>query len=146
MNIKLRVANLVKKYATSNPYDLAKDLGITVMELALPDSVRGFKVRALGRKYIALNTALSEPSQKVVLCHELGHARLHPASGYYYTLTGTYFIKSRKEAEANEFAACLLSYSNDVEPGLLIRLIREKRPDPRLVHKILSEITTSGGD
>jgi len=141
MNIKLRVANLVKKYGTANPYYLANDLSIAVMELALPASVRGFKVRALGQKYIALNTALSEANQKVVLCHELGHARLHPAYGYYYTLNGTYFIKSRKEAEANEFAAHLLSYSSDVDSSLLAKIIKEKRPDSRLVHQILSELT-----
>jgi len=59
MNIKLRVSNLVKKYDSANPYYLANDLGIAVMQLDLPDSVRGFKVRALGQKYIALNTTLS---------------------------------------------------------------------------------------
>ena len=140
MNIKLRVANLIKKYATHNPYELAKDLNITVISLDLPSSVRGFTVRVLRRKYIIVNAALPEQGQKVVLCHEIGHARLHPASGYYYTLTGTYFIKSRKEAEANEYAAHVLSYSSDVDPRLLSRIIREKRPDPRLVHRILSEL------
>lgn len=140
MNIKIRVANLVKKYGTCHPYELANDLGINVMELELPTSVRGFLVRALRRKYIAINTALPEINQKIVLCHELGHARLHPAYGYYYTLSGTYFIKSRKEAEANEFAAHLLSYSSDVDPRLLSRIIREKQPDPRVVHQILSEL------
>ena len=140
MNIKLRVANLVKKYATHNPYELSKDLNITVMSLELPSSVRGFTVRVLRRKYIVLNAALPEHGKKVVLCHEIGHARLHPASGYYYTLTGTYFIKSRKEAEANEYAAYVLSYSSDVDPGLLSKIIRGKQPNPRLVHQILSEL------
>jgi len=143
MNIKLRVSNLVKKYGSSNPYHLAHGLDIAVMELDLPDRVRGFKVRALGRKYIAINTTLSESNQKVVLCHELGHARLHPAYGYYYTLSGTYFIKSQKEAEANEFAAHLLSYSSDIDSSLLAKFIQEKRPDPRVVHQILSEIVVS---
>ncbi len=141
MNIKLRVANLVKKYGTSNPYELASDLGIAVMKLDLPENVRGFKIRALGRRYIALNTSLPESNQKVVLCHELGHARLHPAYGYYYTLTGTYFIKSRKEAEANEFAAHLLSYSSDVDGTFLAKVISEKRPDPRVVHQLLNAVS-----
>ena len=66
-----------------------------------------------------------------------------PAYGYYYTLSGTYFIKSRKEAEANEFAAHLLSYSNDIDSSLLAKFIQEKRPDPRVVHQILSEIVVS---
>lgn len=140
MNIKLRVANLVKKYGTANPYHLANYLDIAVMELDLPVCVRGFKVRALGRKYIVINSALSEANQKVVLCHELGHARLHPAYGYYYTLAGTYFIKSTKEAEANEFAAHLISYSSDMDSDLLAKFINEKHPDPRLVHQILSEL------
>lgn len=71
MNIPLRVANLVKKYGTCNPYHLVSDLGITILELNLPDSVRGFTARALRRKYIVLNAALPEANQRIVLCHEL---------------------------------------------------------------------------
>lgn len=141
MNIRLRVANLVKKYDTTDPYCLAKELGITVMVLNLPDSVRGFFVRVLHRKYIVINASLPETSRKVVLCHELGHARLHPDYGYYYTFSGTYFIKSRKEAEANEFAAYLLSYSSEIDTWLISMIIKEKRPDPTIVHMILTEVT-----
>jgi Zn-dependent peptidase ImmA (M78 family) len=139
MNIKLRVANLINKYGTCNPYTLSSYLGITVLELDLPSRVRGFMVRSLRRKYIALNTALPEENQKIVLCHELGHARLHPAYGYYYTLSGTYFIRSKKEVEANEYALHLLSYSTDINASLLAAIINTKRPDPYIVHQILSQ-------
>lgn len=142
MNIRLRVANLIRKYDTSDPYRLAKELGITVMTLDLPDSVRGFLVRVLRRKYIAINASLPEISQKVVLCHELGHASLHPAYGYYYTLTGTYFIKSLKEAEANEFAVYMLSHSYDITPDTIATILKNRQQEPKTVHKILNELLT----
>ena len=54
-NIKVRVKNLVKKYRTGNPFQLADDLGITIVRLPLPDDIRGFFVNVLRRKYIVLN-------------------------------------------------------------------------------------------
>jgi len=142
MNIKQRVANLVKKYDSCDPYILTRDLGIKVIPLELPESIRGFYVRILRRKFIAVNAALPEISQKVVVCHELGHARLHPGYGYYYTLAGTHFISCRRETEANEFALHLLSRSHDIDLDLVQKLLRDKRPDPREVHQILSSVVS----
>ena len=57
-NIKVRVKNLVNKYRTGNPFQLASDLGITIVRLPLPDDIRGFFVNVLRRKYIVLNEGL----------------------------------------------------------------------------------------
>ena len=140
-NIKLRVANLVKKYGTSNPYHLAHDLGIRIIPVDLPPSVRGFLVRVLRRKIILLNNQLSDTGAKVVICHELGHARLHSGYGYYYDPDGIYFVPSKREAEANEFAAYLLSHSHDINPNLVASLLKDKHPDPEMVHHLLGELT-----
>ena len=59
INIKLRVKNLVNKYTTANPFELAKELNIKVLLLDLPNSINGFLVRVLQRKYIILNTNLT---------------------------------------------------------------------------------------
>ena len=59
-NIPLRVENLILKYDTANPYQLAKCLKFDVFELDLPSEIRGFLVRPLRRKCIVLNANLSE--------------------------------------------------------------------------------------
>ena len=140
LNIKLRVRNLVRKYDTSNPYELAKPLNIDVYEFKLPPDVRGFLIRPLRRKMIFLNDELSETEKLVALSHELGHARLH--SGYGYTLRANtpYYRNSRREAEANEFAAHLLSYRHDINADMLQQVLTQKRPEPLMVHKMLNEI------
>ncbi len=56
-------------------------------------------------------------------------------------LSCTYFIKSRNEAEVNEFAVHLLCYCSDIDPSLLSMVINDKQPDPRIVHLILSQLT-----
>lgn len=137
-NYKIRTRNLVNKYGTNNPFDLAKELNIDIYLLDLPDSINGFLVRALRRKFIVLNQNLSYLRQKIVVCHELGHAILHKGYGYYLHPDMTYFVPSRREKEANAFAIHLLAYSTDIDADLFTKVIKEKSPDPREVHKILS--------
>lgn len=139
INIKLRVANLVKKHGTSNPYALADDLGIKIIPVDLPVSVRGFLVWVLRRKIILLNNNLSEIGAKIVICHELGHARLHSGYGYYYDPDNTYFVPSKREAEANSFAAYLLSHSHDLQPEIFTAVLQSRQPNPSVVHRILAE-------
>ena len=139
MNIKLRVANLIKKYDTSCPKSLANHLGIKIISLELPDCNRGFLVRCLKRKYILLNTNLSEEGQIVVVCHELGHAVMHHGYGYQYHPNKMYYIPCRREREANEFTTYLLAHSHDIDSTLIPKIINEKRPDPIIIHKMLTE-------
>jgi len=141
MNIKLRVTNLVKKYGTSDPFLIAAFLNIDILPVSLPQSLRGFLVRVLKRKIILLNNKLSESSSKVVVCHEIGHARMHLGYGYYFHPDRTYYISSKREREANEFAIHLLSYSCDINSDSLAMVINEKKPDPMTVHRILASIT-----
>lgn len=140
INIKLRVKNLVNKYTTANPFELAKELNIKVLLLDLPDNIKGFLVRVLRRKYIILNNKLSYERQKIVLAHELGHARLHTKYGYYLHADMSYYVPSKREKEANEFAIHLLSYSSNLDANLISKIIKEKNPNPREVHRILSKL------
>ena len=137
MNIPLRVKNLVNKYRTGNPFQLASDLGITIVRLPLPDDMRGFLVNVLRRKYIVLNDGLCYAEQKVTVCHELGHARLHAGYGYYLHPDRAYYVRSRLEAEANEYAAHLLAYSTDIDSDEMAHIINQRQPDPRDVHLLL---------
>lgn len=77
LNIPLRVRNLVEKYDTSDPYQLAKELNCLVYFADLPTTVNGFWKRVLRRRIIVINENLSEWKQAAVLCHELGHVVLH---------------------------------------------------------------------
>ncbi len=147
MNIKLRATNLIKKFRTSDPREIADYLGIDILYLDLPKSIRGFLVRALKRKVIVINKNLTRTAQLVTICHELGHVRLHPGYGYYYHATGTRYVSSRCEREANEFALHLLSQSrwDGLNTRLWKKVFTEKRPDPKLVHRILTELMGNDG-
>lgn len=137
MNIPRRVKNLINKYDTANPFQLVQELGIEIIRLPLPEDIRGILVHVLRRKYIILNESLCYVAEKITVCHELGHVRLHAGYGYYLHPDITYYITSNREREANEYALYLLSYSTDIDGSAISRLIKEKRPDPREVHKIL---------
>jgi len=142
INIKIRVANIVRKHGTARPYELAHCLGINVIPVDLPLHIRGFLVRVLRRKIIILNDRLPEESANVVLCHELGHARLHTGYGYYFHPNQTYYVPSKREREANEFAVHLLSYCHDIDAGVVAKIINSNRPNPAVIHKILSELSS----
>ena len=88
-NIPLRVENLILKYDTANPYQLAKCLKFDVFELDLPSEIRGFLVRPLRRKCMVLNANLSELQKGKDKCHELGHPRLHSAYANYLSTNKT---------------------------------------------------------
>lgn len=140
MNIPLRVKNLVKKYDTYNPYKLAKELHIDIYELDLPTSIRGFFIRPRRRKSIVINSNMSEAEKLVAVAHEIGHARLHKGYGMLMKANFPYYRSSSREAEANEFAACLLSYNHDVDVNLLQQIIHKQKPDTQYIHNYLTGV------
>lgn len=125
-NIKLRVANLVKKYGTANPFQLASDLGILICYMPLPSDIRGYLTRPLRKKVIMLNSNLSEQEIPIVIAHELGHAMMHCTKYYVFHADSINFVHAREEYEANLFALYLLSHSYDVDPRLLEAAPRNK--------------------
>ena len=139
IDIQRRVYNLITKYDTSNPYQLAKDLGIVVQIHDMPKNIRGCYTYLLRRRFIGINSALSEVAAKAVLCHELGHARLHGIGTFSCTLAQPR-IKYSKEFEANLFALHLLSYSSDFDLSFAQKYLKEKRPESAIIHRLLSEI------
>lgn len=140
LNIKIRVRNLIIKYGTANPRLLAADLGISVIETDLPKHIRGFFVKVLRRGCIILNQALPEPGKRIVLCHEIGHSRLHAGYGWRIQPDCTFFVSCRCEHEANKFAIYLLSHSSDIDADITAQLLDERQPNPREVHAILGRL------
>ena len=92
MNIRLRVLNLIAKYRTRNPFKLTKSLGI-IVKFADLGEVRGLFKKILRNKYIFINSNLSEFDQRIVCCHELGHAILHSSSEYQFLIDNTSLLR-----------------------------------------------------
>lgn len=143
MNISLRVKNLVKKYDTCNPYQLAKELHIDIYELDLPSSIRGFFIRPRRRKSIIINRNMTEAEKLVAVAHELGHARLHKGYGMLMKANLPYFRSTKRETEANEFAAHLLSYDHDFDVNKMQQVIQKQKPDTKYIHNYLTGVIYS---
>ena len=115
LNLKLRAKNLVKKYGTSDPYYIARELKFEIVFCDMPYKINGMWRRILRRKYIFIDENLNEWQKKAVLCHK-GYSS--------YNIAGrTFFQNTRKENEANEFSAELMSYSSDVDKRYIIQFL-----------------------
>lgn len=113
MDIRLKVLNLIVKYGTKNPFKLAKKLNIEILIEDLGE-VRGLFKKVLKRKFIFINSRLSEFDKILVCAHELGHAILHSTSNYQFLIDNTRILrKSKLEDEANLFASFLIFPNND---------------------------------
>jgi len=85
---------------------LCKRHKITVLEMPL--RVSGFYYSLLGRHYIAINSKLPPPNKLFVMFHEFAHYLIHaPDHGATANFHGI-GRRTRKEFEADVFAACAI--------------------------------------
>ncbi|WP_281890955.1 ImmA/IrrE family metallo-endopeptidase [Paenibacillus sp. YYML68] len=105
------IAKLARKYKTNCPFELARALNIQVWYGDLGEC-RGYYLRTLRRRYIAINNALSDEWQRFVCAHELGHDRLHKGMSRFFLEEATFFNPGRYEREANQFAVNLLLHQS----------------------------------
>lgn len=110
--IKLIVKALMKKYKTTNIYELASCLDIVLVITNLGSSCAGSYMYLNRSKTIFLNSILNEYERIVVLAHEVGHAVLHERTNCYFMKNKTLFLTCRIEREANIFAAEFLIRDN----------------------------------
>lgn len=105
--IEKKVLSLVRKYNQRDPFNLAKKLGIEIIENDLGE-VFGYYTQINRIKFIFINSNLSESEKKFVCSHELGHAILHSK----ITTPCLMHLKNindiKIECEANQFAVQLL--------------------------------------
>ena len=114
MDIRLKVLDLIIKYGTKNPFKLAKKLNIEILIEDLGE-VRGLFKKILKRKFIFINSNLSDFDKLLVCAHELGHAILHSSSDFQFLIDNTSLLRrSRLEDEANLFASYLLIPDDEV--------------------------------
>lgn len=109
--------DLVKRCGTRDPFRIAKELGITVLDDC--DNFGPLKgmYRIIKRnRFIFLNKDLSPEMKRIVCAHELGHDQLHR---HLATSTGLqefslYDMRTKPEYEANIVAAEILLDTNEV--------------------------------
>lgn len=106
--VKDVVNTLVTRYKTSDPFELASQRNIHVIEFNLHHEIKGFYKYDKRNKYIVLNSNLENFQQKFVCAHELGHAELHSRLNTPFLRASTLYSSSRVEVEANTFAVELL--------------------------------------
>lgn len=107
LNIKTKVNDLIQKYDTNNPFDIAKHVNILVVFENL-GSVNGYYNKQLRMKQIHINHNLPNHMQIFTASHELGHAILHPNENTPFLRNFTFLSVDRLETEANKFAVELL--------------------------------------
>lgn len=95
-----------RKFNTSDPFKLAKALGIEVMVCDIASRL-GCYMYLKRSKCIWINESLEGNERTFVMAHEVGHAVLHPKENCYFLRNQT-FLNTRIEQEANAFAAELL--------------------------------------
>jgi len=111
MDIKKLVKKLMRKYKTSNPFELADALGIWVYIIDL-GTTNGHYMYAKRKKVFFINQILSEKEMLFCIAHELGHALLHTKSNVYFNNANTFFNQPKHEIEADTFAAELMISDN----------------------------------
>ena len=110
-----RSSQLIEKYKTRNPFEIAEALDIQVLFRNL-GRLKGFYKRDGHNRFIVINDQIHENLQRIVCAHELGHDQLHRHLSSSQTLQEfmIYDMKSKPEYEANLFAAEILLSNKDV--------------------------------
>ena len=107
VNIKKIVLNLIKKYNTQDPFELAELLNIEYI-IGSMGKCNGCYLYLKRHRCIFINDNLSDSEMSLVMAHELGHAILHRTENCYFIRNKTFLSTAWIEREANTFAAELL--------------------------------------
>lgn len=104
--IKNKVEELVKKYKTTDPFEIAaaKHIHIYVEPLG---SINGYYNKYVREKMIHINCNLVGYGKIFTCAHELGHVIFHPDSNTPFLRNNTFLSVNRLEIEANTFSVFL---------------------------------------
>ena len=111
MRVKRLVAYCTKKCGTSDPFEIADQLGI-LYQIGNCEH-EGCYMFLKNHRYIFLSKSLDRSELNLVMAHELGHALLDRKANCYFIRNKTLLLVSKLERRANLFAAHLL-ISNDM--------------------------------
>lgn len=109
--IKRKTEEIISLYKTAEPDEICEKMDIIILDSDLPDSVNGFTVKLLEKRFIVINRTLNGYERRVTVAHELGHIVLHGDTNTVNLSCNTGFCVSKYEREADCFAAYLLLYA-----------------------------------
>ena len=110
-------SDLVRRCGTRDPFQIAKELGIIVLDDCENfGQLKGMYRVVKKNRFIFLNQDLSPQTKRIVCAHEIGHDRLHRAlaKGDGLQEFVLYKMNSIPEYEANIVAAEILLNSDEV--------------------------------
>lgn len=113
-----RANDLVKRYGTRDPQQIARELGIRIYETDALRDLLGMYAFRWNHRLIVLNARLDHYTRQMVLAHEIGHDQLHrdlakaEQSGLREFVL--FNMKNTTEYEANAFAAHILLDNDEV--------------------------------
>ena len=140
--INKKVASVIKKFRTTDPFEIARESGVMVRYSNEFKELKGLYTIIKRRRVIILNDNLPLEKKKIVCAHELGHDMLHRefAKNNVFQEFTLYDMTARPEYEANMFAAELLI--SDEEIHELSRL--EGYDMERIAKKLNTDINLVG--
>ena len=104
--IDKKINKLVKLYQTRNPFRIARELKILVLEEELGE-IYGYYSKLKQMKMIHINSSLDEMGKWITCSHELGHCVLHSNENTPMLSKKTLVSELKIEKEANYFATHL---------------------------------------
>lgn len=135
MWIKEIVEDLITKYDSNNPYEIAEAKNIHIFQHNLHKEIFGFYKYVRRNKFICINSNLDYMRKHYTCAHELGHSELHSRLNTPFLRANTLFSIDRIEKEANRFAVELLLpdiiLSEYIDTNLSIDEISEMHSVPR---------------
>ena len=117
MTIKDVYYSLVKEFGTTNPFNIAGQLGITVLFNDLGTNNGLYHTLEICKKtyhYIHINNNLSDDDKRYTMAHELGHFILHKNSNLHFLRRISRVPLSRQEIEADLFASYFIISDEEI--------------------------------
>lgn len=111
------IQKLKRRYDTSDPFELIRDLKINLWIRNGLGNLKGFYYMSHHQRYIVINADFNDRDLLMVAAHELGHDRFHQHLAKVSPLKDfmLYDMTSRTEYQANVFASELLISDTVVE-------------------------------
>lgn len=109
--------SLVAQYKTRNPFEIAEQMGILVLDVPLTD-VLGFTQKVQRQSIIYLADNLENHQRNFICAHELGHICMHDHMNCVFLSRSTQLVTGRYETEAQHFAVDLLFDDYDLQDYL----------------------------
>lgn len=117
MDTKGLVFELCKKYDTRDPLEIARQRKIIVQFEPL-GGVYGYYSKSLRQQFIHINQELAPQTTRFTLCHELGHAVMHPDLSTPFLRANTIYSVDKLELQANRFALDMVYSDEELQPFL----------------------------